>query len=95
MTTPRTQSWIDLKIPLWGIITLAVTILVQTASLLIWGAQIDARVTQHNEAITELQTKASANGKLAETVARMDERTQALALTVNRIDQRLDRKGYP
>lgn len=94
MSTPRAQSWIDLKIPLWGIVTLAVTILIQTASLLMWGAQIDARVTQHTEAITDLQSKASANGKLAETVARMDERTQALTLTVNRIDQRLDKKGY-
>ncbi len=94
MTAARTQSWIDLKIPLWGIVTLAVTILIQTASLLMWGAQIDARVTQHSEAITDLQNKATANGKLAETVARMDERTQTLILTVNRIDQRLDKKGY-
>lgn len=94
MTTPRAQSWIDLKIPLWGIITLAVTILIQTASLLIWGAQIDDRVAQHTQEISDLQAKASANNKLAETVARMDERTQALSLTINRIDQRLDKKGY-
>lgn len=82
-------SWIDFKIPAWGVITLVVGLLGQTATLLIWGAKIDDRVAQNERQITEIDNKLAANAKLAETVARVDERTQALVETVNRIDQRM------
>lgn len=86
----RIPSWIDFKIPLWGVLTLALGLLAQSATLLMWGARIDSRVAANTEEIAQLQTKLAANAKLSETVARVDERTLALVETVNRIDQRID-----
>jgi hypothetical protein len=54
------------------------SILVQSAILFIWGAKLDQRVAN-------LEQKVAGNDKLAETVARVDERTAALSATVNRI----------
>lgn len=83
--TPSLSSWLDLKIPLWGIVTLLGVILLQSASLLIWGARIEDKVAQHSTDIGELQARSDASAKLAETVARIDERTGALAITINRL----------
>jgi len=76
------KSWIDLKIPLWGLITLAIGLLVQTASLVVWGAKMDQRVQM-------LEQRTSEMAEVSETVARMDERTLSLVTTVNRIESRL------
>lgn len=53
-------------------------ILVQSAILFIWGAKLDQRVAN-------LEQKVASAEKLAETVARVDERTAGLVSTVNRI----------
>ncbi|WP_374576124.1 hypothetical protein [Phenylobacterium sp.] len=78
----RPASWIDLKIPLWGLITLAIGLLVQTASLVIWGAKMDQRVQM-------LEQRTNQMAEVSETVARMDERTLSLVTSVNRIESRL------
>lgn len=76
-------SWIDLKIPLWGVIILCLGLLGQTATLIMWGAKMDARVAA-------VEAKVTSVGDLRETVARVDERTRALVDTVDRIDRRID-----
>lgn len=78
----RSSPWIDLKIPLWGLITLAIGLLVQTASLVIWGAKMDQRVQM-------LEQRTNQMAEVSETVARMDERTLSLVTSVNRIESRL------
>ena len=86
---PRTTSWIDLKIPLWGVITLFLALVGQSATLLMWGARIDARVTENTDAIAKVEARMAGTAHLSETVARVDERTKALQETVNRIEQRV------
>lgn len=85
--TFRPIPWLDMKIPLWGIATLVVGLLLQSASLLIWGARIDERLSQNTIAIADLQLKAANVASLRETVARIDERTQAMVVVVNRLDE--------
>lgn len=68
--------------PDWAMIAVVVAILTQSAVLIIWGAQLDQRVGS-------LESKVTASDGLAETVARVDERTAGLVTTVNRIDQRI------
>ncbi len=65
----------------WGAAALGFTILMQTAGLVWWGARIDQRVTA-------LEQKVTATAAAGETLARLDERTQFLVTTVNRLDQR-------
>jgi hypothetical protein len=77
-----TGGWIDMKIPLWGLITLAIGLLIQTASLVVWGAKMDQRVQM-------LEQRTDQMAAVSETVARMDERTQSLVATVNRIETRI------
>jgi hypothetical protein len=78
----RSASFIDFKIPLWGVIVLSIGLAGQTGGLIWWGGKLDARVQQ-------LEMRAAEDGKLAVTVARVDERTQALVQTVNRIESRI------
>jgi len=84
---------LDLQIPLWGIITMTLGLLGQTAALLIWGARIDQRVSQTESDIASLQSQLAAQAKMVEVVGRLDERTQALVVTVNRIDARTSGGG--
>lgn len=67
----------------WTMVGVVVTLLLQSGALIIWGAKIDQRVGS-------LEQRIGATEGLSETVARVDERTQALLVTTNRIDQRLD-----
>ncbi len=84
------KPFIDFQIPLWGVITLLCGLLGQTAALLIWGAQMDERVSQNTVEIVAMRQQIDGQAKLSETVARVDERTLALVETVNRIDQRVN-----
>jgi outer membrane murein-binding lipoprotein Lpp len=97
MTPPRVLSkatgWLDIKIPLWGIVTLIIGLLAQSGSLLLWGARIEAKLNENTASIADLETKSQATQRLSETTARVDERTQALTITVNRIADRIDAKG--
>lgn len=66
----------------WPMAGVVLALLVQTSGLIIWGAKIDQRVGV-------LEQKISASEKLSETVARMDERTLAMASTLEHMDARL------
>ena len=59
-----------------------IALLIQSAALVSWGAKLDNRVAQ-------LEARAVSASGLAETVARVDERTASLVTTINRIDSRL------
>lgn len=65
-----------------GWLALLATILIQSATMLIWGGKIDARVA-------ELEKRQAASSVAGETIARLDERTAALMTTMDRIDRRL------
>lgn len=78
MTEPREPRFVDFKIPLWGVLVFCVSMLGQTATLIVWGSKLDQRVAV-------LEEKVADTGKLGETVARIDERTKALVETVNRM----------
>lgn len=90
VTPEQRRDWLDRRIPVWGVILLVLAILGQSAGLLLWGARVEASVKQNAADIVIVQQKLDAATALAETVARVDERTKALAVTVNRIDDRLD-----
>lgn len=66
----------------WSMAGVVLALLLQTAGLVVWGAKLDQRVAT-------LEQRTASAEKLSETVARVDERTQALVTTVNRIDTRL------
>lgn len=80
-------SWLDLKIPLWGILTLMAGLVAQSAALLIWGTNLSNQTQANTAAISDLQLKAANVSSLRETVARIDERTQAMVIMVNRMDE--------
>jgi hypothetical protein len=80
-------SWLDLKIPLWGILSLGGGLIAQSAALLIWATNLNGQTQQNTAAIVDLQLKAANVASLRETVARIDERTQAMVVTVNRMDE--------
>lgn len=80
-------SWLDLKIPLWGIVTLMAALIAQSASLLVWGTHLTTQMASNTAAISDLQLKAANVASLRETVARIDERTMAMVVTVNRMDE--------
>lgn len=82
--TEHAQTWLDVKIPLWGLITLAIALLAQTATLLMWGVRMDERVQA-------VEAKVQSVNQISETVARMDERTRSLVQGVERIERRIDR----
>lgn len=65
----------------WGAAALGLTILIQSATLVWWAARVDQRVAV-------LEQKVTATAAAGETLARLDERTQFLVTTVNRLDQR-------
>lgn len=58
------------------------TILCQTVALFIWGAKLDQRVAS-------LEQKVASSEKLAESVARIDERTSSLVSSIDRIEGEL------
>ena len=58
-------------------------LLAQSAGIVWWGARIDTRVTA-------IEQKVQASAGFAELLARMDERTSSLVVTVNRIDARIN-----
>ena len=97
MTTPRIptgpMSWLDLKIPLWGIMTLIMGLVAQSAALLIWGTNLSNATTANTAAIADLQLKAANVASLRETVARIDERTTAMAVSVNHLADSRDANG--
>lgn len=62
-------------------IALALGLLVQTAGIVWWGGHIDERMTNVEE-------KLAAGADTASVIARLDERTNSLLTTVNRIDAR-------
>jgi hypothetical protein len=66
----------------WGAAALAVTILVQTAGIVWWGAKLDQRVST-------VEIRISATASAGETIARLDERTASMLTTIDRIDRRL------
>jgi hypothetical protein len=78
LSEPRAPKFIDFKIPAWGVLTLILGLVGQSATLLMWGTRMDER-------IAVLEADSLKNGKLGETVARIDERTAALVTTVNRM----------
>lgn len=59
--------------------------LLQAAALFIWGAKLDQRVAS-------LEEKAAGNGRLTESVARIDERTAGLVSSVQRIEGELSER---
>jgi hypothetical protein len=65
----------------WSAAALGFAILIQTGGIIWWGARIDQRVST-------MEQKISATAAAGETLARLDERTQFLVTTVNRLDQR-------
>jgi hypothetical protein len=65
----------------WSAAALGFAILLQTAGIIWWGARIDQRVST-------MEQKINATAAAGETLARLDERTQFLVTTVNRLDQR-------
>lgn len=90
VTREERRDWLDRRIPVWGVILLVLAILGQSAGLLLWGARVEASVKQNAADIIVVQQKLDATAELAETVARVDERTKTLVTTMNRIDTRLD-----
>lgn len=62
-------------------ITLVVGLLVQTAGIVWWGGHIDNRMTV-------VEQKVASYADAATLLARLDERTGGLLITVNRIDAR-------
>ena len=58
-------------------------LLIQSASIVWWGARIDQRMTT-------VEQKVSAYASTDALLARMDERTASLTTTVNRIDARIN-----
>lgn len=66
-----------------GTITLVGALLVQTCGIVWWAARIDQRMTTVEQKVLAVQ---DANA----TLARLDERTASLSITVNRIAGRMD-----
>lgn len=66
-----------------GGLALGATLLAQTAGIVWWGAHIDQRMTVVEQKVAAVQ---DANAALA----RLDERTASLVITVNRIDSRIN-----
>lgn len=66
----------------WGAAALLVTILIQTGGIVWWGAKIDQRVSN-------LEEKISATASAGETIARLDERTASMVISIDRIDRRV------
>lgn len=75
----------------WGALALGLTILVQTAGIVWWGAKLDQRVSS-------VEARMVSNASAGETIARLDERTAAMQTSIDRIytqleaDQSRDRK---
>jgi hypothetical protein len=90
--TPPRQLWLDFKIPIWGLICVGGALLVQTGTLLIWGARMDERVRVVE---AKVQAVSPAVTQISETVARMDERTKAMVVSVERIERRIDAAEQP
>lgn len=80
MSEPRTRapSLVDFRVPAWGVFLFIMAMLGQTAALITWGAKLDERVST-------LEKQQASYDKMAESVARIDERTNALVVTVNRM----------
>ena len=85
---PHPTTWLDVKIPLWGLIGLGIALIGQTATLLMWGVRMDERVQA-------VEAKVGTVLSISETVARMDERTRAMVQTVERIERRVDAQAAP
>lgn len=67
----------------WTVISIVASLLVQSAVLVGWAAKLDQRVEV-------LEQKVEAAAGVSETVARVDERTQAMREAVGRIERQLD-----
>ena len=66
----------------WGAAALGLTLLIQTAGIIWWGAKLDQRVAS-------VEQKVAASSSDGQTIARLDERTSAMLTTIDRIDRRL------
>ncbi len=67
----------------WAMIGILITILLQGAAGLWWAAKMDSR-------ISSLEADAVPMRAVVETVARLDERTEAMKASTERIERKLD-----
>lgn len=56
MTTPKKTSFLDMKVPLFGIISFAFYVIWWSAQLSLAQAQTERRVAKHEDEIQVLQT---------------------------------------
>lgn len=70
----------------WAAIALGASLLVQTGGIIWWGGKIDQRVSSIEKRVTETSSQ-------GETIARLDERTNAMLATIDRIDRALNERS--
>lgn len=68
----------------WAMTGILLTVMFQAAMVFVWGGRLEQRVTA-------LEGRTAGIEQIAVTLARVDERTQALILITNRNGARLDR----
>lgn len=91
MATSSAEAWhLDKRVP----IALIVTLVLQTAGMVWWAAQLSSSVANHDRRITGLEASDIRRGaeaqRVAEVLARLDERMVAQTEILREIRARLD-----
>lgn len=67
----------------WGMVSVLVAVVVQTCGIVWWGAGINTRVARLEQDVRPLSAASA-------TVAVLDERTENMKKTLDRVESRLD-----